>query len=75
MIDAKKYLEMDEMQRLEHCRKQYRYEIAERLYYLDPYIANDNEETPETIAENLPLNYLDVINGLIDRIEELQEEM
>ena len=45
---------------------------ASRLYELDPYEANDNNETPETIAETIQGDPLAVIDYLLDIIEDLQ---
>ena len=46
-------------------------ELAQRLYDLDPYEAQDNDETPETLAQRIKDYPLDVMSHLIGIIEDL----
>lgn len=47
-------------------------ELAQRIYDIDPYEAQDADETPETIAESITQDPLTVIKFLVDMIEDLQ---
>ena len=47
-------------------------ELAQRIYDIDPYEAQDADETPETIADKLYQDPLTVISWLVDLVEDLQ---
>lgn len=47
-------------------------ELAQRIYDIDPYEAQDNDETPETIAAAIQSDPLAIINYLVSIVEELQ---
>lgn len=48
------------------------HELAERVYSLNPYEAQDNDTTPADIAETIRTNPTEVIKYLLDIIDELQ---
>ena len=48
------------------------YQLGERIYNLDPYEAQDNDDTPETLATTIKEDPLYVIEYLINWIDELQ---
>ena len=47
-------------------------ELSQRIYDIDPYEAQDADETPETIAETITQDPLAIISMLVDMIENLQ---
>ena len=47
-------------------------ELAQRIYDIDPYEAQDNDETPETIADTIYQDPLAIISYLVELVEELQ---
>lgn len=47
-------------------------ELAQRLYDLDIYGAQDCDETPETIADTIKVDPLSIIEHLVDIVEDLQ---
>ena len=48
------------------------YQLAQRIYDIDPYEAQDADETPETIATTIKEDPLYVIEYLINWIDDLQ---
>ena len=46
--------------------------LATRIYDIDPYEAQDADETPETIADKIRNDPLTVISFLVDMVENLQ---
>lgn len=47
-------------------------ELAERIYSLDPYEMQDNDTTPEDIAEAITEDPRETIAYLLDIIDDLQ---
>lgn len=47
-------------------------ELGQRIYDIDPYEAQDADETPETIADKIRNDPLTVISFLVDMVEDLQ---
>lgn len=72
MINAMEYINMDEQERKALCNRVFREELGQRLFDLDPYNAQDYDETPETLAEKIEIMPLEIISNLLDIIEELQ---
>jgi hypothetical protein len=48
------------------------YELAERIYNLDPYEMRNNDTTPEDIANAITEDPRETIAYLLDIIDELQ---
>lgn len=47
-------------------------QLAQRIYDIDPYEAQDNDDTPETIATTIKEDPLYIIEYLINIVEDLQ---
>jgi len=47
-------------------------ELAQRIYDIDPYEAQDADQTPESIADLITSDPLTVIEFLVDMVEDLQ---
>ena len=66
------YLKLSDAEQREICRRVYVLELAQRIIDTDNYGAMDADATPETVAQDISNDPLEVINYLLDIIEDLQ---